>query len=233
MKKYIAIGTLVVAMIASAFVSQSRHESFDALLRKHVDAIGKVDYANFKKEHAKLKTYIKSLESQPVGRTESRQEQMAYWINLYNALTINLILDNYPVSSIMKLDKAWDTPITNINGNTMTLNDVEHKVIRPKFNDARIHFAVNCAAKSCPKLLNEAYVGSKIESQLNAQTKWFINNRSFNQVSASSMKLSKIFEWYKDDFGDLVSFVNKYSNPKVNANATVSFIEYNWQLNSK
>ena len=115
----------------------------------------------------------------------------------------------------------------------MSLNDIEHKIIRPKFNDARVHFAVNCAAKSCPKLLNEAYVGTKLEEQLDSQTRWFVNHKTFNQLTKSSIKLSKIFEWYAADFGDLIEFLNEYSSVNINDSESITFIEYDWKLNSK
>ena len=233
MKKYSLI-YLTVVFFLSAFISaRNQHATYDALLKKYVSNDGSVDYLNLKKEHQKLKGYIKNLESSPVSTSANRQDQLAYWINLYNALTLNLILDNYPVESIMKIDKAWDIDIVSINGEKLTLNDIEHKIIRPKFKDARIHFAVNCAAKSCPKLLNEAYTGDKLDDQLNSQTKWFINNKSYNKLSTSSVKLSKIFEWYREDFGDLIAFLNMYGAVKVSKDASVAFVEYNWELNSK
>ena len=106
-----------------------------------------------------------------------------------------------------------------------------HKILRPQFNDARIHFAVNCAAASCPPVLNRAWTASNLNSNLDKQTKLFINNAAFNNIDEKQVELSKIFEWYKEDFGDLITYINKYSNTKVKDNAKVSFREYDWALN--
>ena len=233
MKKYIFI-LLIIPFVFTAFDTYvNQHSSYDQLLKKHVSVEGKVDYQSFKKDHTKLKAYINELKSSPIARSVTQQKQLAYWINLYNALTINLILDHYPVKSIMDIDKAWDLPLVSINGSELTLNDIEHKIIRPKFNDPRVHFAVNCAARSCPKLLNEAYLGTKLEQQLDSQTRWFVNNKSFNQLTSSSVKVSKIFEWYRDDFGNLVSFLNRYSDLQIAGKSSVSYLEYDWSLNDK
>jgi hypothetical protein len=209
------------------------HATFNSLLTKYVTDEGVVNYKGFKTEHNKLKTYITFLETHSPEVNWSKNEKLAYWINLYNSLTIDLLLDNYPIASITKIDNAWDTRITKIEGKDYTLNEIENKIIRPIFNEPRIHFAVNCGAKSCPKLLNEAFTGDKLEAQLQKQTIAFINNSIENQLTTSSAQISKIFEWYAADFGEIVPFLNKYSDIKVKLNAKISYSEYNWQLNGK
>ena len=158
---------------------------------------------------------------------------MAYWINAYNAFTVKLILKNYPISSITKLDsgKPWDVKWIKLGEKTYSLNNIEHDILRPTYKDARIHFAVNCAAKSCPPLLNKAWTANNLNATLDKQTKTFINNATFNEIGADVVKLSKIFEWYKVDFGDLIEYINKYSTVKVNQDATIEFVDYNWALN--
>ena len=198
------------------------HASVNSLLTKYVTDEGVVNYKGFKTEHNKLKTYITFLETHSPEVNWSKNEKLAYWINLYNSLTIDLLLDNYPIASI-----------TKIEGKDYTLNEIENKIIRPIFNEPRIHFAVNCGAKSCPKLLNEAFTGDKLEAQLQKQTIAFINNSIENQLTTSSAQISKIFEWYAADFGEIVPFLNKYSDIKVKLNAKISYSEYNWQLNGK
>lgn len=211
----------------------ANHTVFNTLLQQYVTNEGFVNYKGFKGDHQKLKGYINSLEKNAPQSSWSKNEELAYWINLYNSLTIDLLLDKYPVTSITKIEKAWDTKITTIGGITYTLNDIENKVIRPKFNEPRIHFAVNCGAASCPKLLNEAFTADKLEGQLQNQTLAFINNPTENKLSANKIQLSKIFEWYAADFGNITVFLNKYSKTKINSTAKISYLEYNWDLNGK
>lgn len=218
-------------------IPEFKHQAFDELLRKYVTSSGKVNYKGFKTEISKLNNYIKELDKQYVNYNSwSKNKQLAFWINVYNAHTIKLITDNYPVSSITKIKggKPWDYKFIKLGDKTYTLNQVENEIIRPKFNEPRIHFAVNCAAKSCPKLMNKAWTENNLNSALTIQTKAFLANTTENQLSAKQVKLSKIFEWYNADFtknGSLISFINKYSSTSVNENAKVSYNEYNWQLN--
>ncbi|MCI4670907.1 MAG: DUF547 domain-containing protein [Bacteroidia bacterium] len=210
------------------------HQVWDGLLKKYVSTSGKVNYKGLKAEVGKLNTYLELLKSQAPGSSWSAKETKAYWINAYNAFTVKLILDNFPISSITKLDKPWDTAFINIGGKAYTLNDIEHKILRPTYKDARIHFAVNCASGSCPKLLNEAYTAGKLESQLNKQTRSYLNNGKDNKVAANSLQLSKIFKWYKDDFnsaGGVAAFVNKYTSVDVAKDAVISYLDYDWSLN--
>jgi hypothetical protein len=123
--------------------------------------------------------------------------------------------------------------VENLGNKKLSLNDIENVIIRPTFKDARIHFALNCGAKSCPALLNEAYVGSKVLSQLESQTKKFINNKKFNTISSSALNISKLFDWYKVDFGNVQDFINKYSTIKSAKAAAINFKEYDWGLNGK
>ena len=115
-------------------------------------------------------------------------------------------------------------------GSSFSNNNIEHDIIRPRFNDPRIHFAVNCAAKSCPPLLNNAYTGQNVNSELDKVTRAFVNSSS-NQITSSSIKLSKIFEWYGEDFGNLIDFLNQYSSKTINSDAKIGYLDYNWSLN--
>ncbi len=212
------------------------HAAFDALLKKYVSSSGKVNYKGFKSEFSKLKSYTAKLTATPPASSWSRNEKLAYWINVYNAFTIQLILENYPISSITKIDngKPWDRKFIKIGSKTYSLNQVENEIIRPTFKEPRIHFAVNCAAVSCPKILNAAFVADKLESQLTKQTKYFVNNTSKNKLSQNSIQVSKIFEWYAVDFksaGGVAAFVKKYANSSVSSSAKVSYLEYKWDLN--
>ncbi len=211
------------------------HDAWDKLLQQYVTADGKVNYGGLKKDKAKLEAYLKTLEENPPQDGWSRGEKMAFWINAYNAATIKLIVDNYPVSSITKLEggKPWDVKRVKIGGKAYSLDAIENDILRPQFKDPRIHFAVNCAAQSCPPLLNRAWTAANLESNFEKQAKAFINNSRFNKISAKSVQVSKIFEWYGSDFGNLVTYLNKYATTKINAGAKVAFLEYDWALNQQ
>jgi len=209
------------------------HAPFDQLLKTNISSTGKVNYKAFKANQAALDNYIKGLASNPVQSSWSKNKKMAYWINAYNAFTIKLIVDNYPVSKITDLEggKPWDKKWIKLGDKTYSLNNIENDILRPQFKDARIHFAVNCAAKSCPPILNRAWTESNLNSNFDRQAKAFINNGAFNNITADKVELSKIFEWYGEDFGDLITYLNKYSNTKINPSAKVTYMDYNWNLN--
>ncbi len=209
------------------------HKAWDALLRKYVSSSGKVDYKGFKSSKKQLDAYIMELRAHPVQSKWSREKQMVYWINAYNAFTIKLIVENYPVASITKLHggKPWDVKWIEIGSNKYSLNNIENDILRPKFKDARIHFAVNCAAKSCPPILNRAWTESNMKSYFEKQAKAFINNSKYNKIAADKVQISKIFDWYGEDFGNIVDYLNKYSSTKINADAKVEYLDYNWSLN--
>jgi hypothetical protein len=209
------------------------HENWDKLLIKHVNASGKVDYKGFKADKAALDAYCEELAAHTPQKDWSRAEKMAYWINAYNAFTIQLITEHYPLTSILKLDggKTWDVKRIQLGDKKYSLNQIENEILRPQFKDPRIHVAINCAAKSCPPLLNKAYTAENLEQTLDERARKFINNAQFNTVSADRAKLSKIFEWYAADFPDLKKFVNQYSTTKLNASAAIEFKEYDWDLN--
>lgn len=209
------------------------HEIWDELLKKYVSPTGKVNYRGFKNEQAKLDAYLQKLSENVPTAANSRNEKMAFWINAYNAATIRLILENYPISSITKLDggKTWDVRRIQLGSKKYSLNEIENEILRPQFRDPRIHFAVNCAAKSCPPLLNEAFFSEKLDSQLEQQTRRFVQSRTANSISENAVEVSKIFEWYTSDFGDLKKFLNRYSTVKISDAALVKFKEYDWGLN--
>nr|MBI1231503.1 DUF547 domain-containing protein [Cytophagales bacterium] len=220
------------------------HELFDALLRKYVTADGKVNYPGFIAEKQAFQTYLDKLSSNAPDRsTWSREEQLAYWINAYNAFTIKLIIDNYPVASIQDLKPMLNIPLVNtvwhlkffqIGGQDASLDEIEHKILRKEFDEPRIHFAINCASYSCPPLLNEAFTAAKLDTQLDKVAVKFINDPKRNVISPGKAELSKIFSWFKGDFTknvSLIEFINRYSRVKLNPNAKISHLPYDWSLN--
>ena len=211
------------------------HEAFDQLLRKHVSSKGAVDYAGLKSDLDKFDAYLEELRLNPVKSNWPREKQLAYWINAYNAFTIKMILNNYPLAKITDLEngKPWDKTWIKLGDKTYSLNNIENDIIRPQFKEPRIHFAVNCAAKSCPPLLNRAWTGVNLEKYFSTQTKDFINNEQYNNISSSEARVSKIFDWYGEDFGDLKAFLNKYSDTMIKNKTEIDFKEYDWSLNDK
>ncbi len=210
------------------------HQMWHTLLQKYVSEEGKVNYQGFKLEGANLDNYLNELSNSVPSDNDKSLSAMAFWINAYNAFTIKIILDHYPVNSITEIanGKPWDKKWIMLGAKMLSLNDIEHVILRPTWNDARIHFAVNCAAKSCPPLSNKAFTGSNTEGLLDKLTSRFINNPKFNQISPTKLTLSKIFEWYKEDFGDLPKFVNEYTTSEIKSNAAIRYQEYDWSLNS-
>ncbi len=209
------------------------HAILNELLQKHVDPEGTVDYRGMKQNAARLDAYLDLLAENPPRDDWSRVEKLAYWINAYNAFTVKLVTEHYPISSIMDLagGKIWDTRTLDIGGVAYTLNDMEHTKLRKEIGDPRIHFAVNCAAVSCPPLYNEAFTQGNVDHLLNQRTKAFINNEKYNDISPSRVSVSKIFEWYAEDFGNLIPFLSKYTDRPIREDATIIFRDYNWELN--
>lgn len=207
------------------------HSEWDKLLKKYVDYDGKVDYKGFLQEKNKLNEYLNMLSKQVPINAWSGQEQLAYYINLYNAHTVNLILDNYPVKSIKDIHRPWAKEIITIGNKELSLGALEHSILR-KMNEPRIHFAINCASNSCPKLLNEAFTAENLEEQLNTVTLGFINSAN-NTITPNKVTLSKIFNWYKDDFfnGDLIKYVNQYSESTIAPGLKIRYQKYDWNLN--
>ena len=212
------------------------HSKWDKLLKKHVNAKGFVDYKAFQEDRAQLDDYLNMLSKLDPNNEWSVQELLAYYINLYNAATVELILDNYPTKSIKDIDKAFTKAFVKIGDRELSLGGIENGVLR-KMDEPRIHFAINCASFSCPKLLNEAYTASKINEQLEKVTVGFINGDK-NELSENNPKLSKIFDFYTSDFkvnGEkyLIGYINQYSKIKINPNTSYTFIAYDWSLNEQ
>jgi hypothetical protein len=219
------------------------HEQWDALVKKHVGTDGFVHYKGFLQDSAALNRYLRLLESaHPNDKNWSRNEQMAYWINAYNAYTVQLILRNYPIQSIKDIKKGvafinsvWDLKFIKIQGFTYDLNNIEHNILRPVFKDARIHAAINCASYSCPRLLNEAYTAERLEAQLDGSMRSFVNDPLRNQITAEKAKVSEIFKWFRGDFerdaGSVRAYLNRYAAVKLSDQTDIGHLDYEWSLN--
>ena len=231
------------AAVAAPAIS---HAAFDKLLKKYVNDKGLVDYKGFKADQTAFNQYLDLLSKNAPASSWSKQEQMAYWINAYNAYTIRLILDHYPVQSIKDIGSKikipfvttpWAIKFFSIGSEKMSLDNIEHGTLRKKYDDPRIHFALVCASISCPRLRNEAYSAAKLDDQLDDQARDFLNNPAKNKISKSGAQLSKYFDWYKGDWSQngqsVAKWVNKYSTTKMADNTPVSYLDYNWKLNEQ
>jgi hypothetical protein len=215
---------------------------YGELLKKYVRD-GKVDYAGFKTEEAKLNQYLKVLEKIDPDSL-SRDEQYAFYANAYNAWTIKLILSGYPgVTSIKDLgslvQSPWKKEIVRIGGEVTSLDHVEHDILRPRYKDPRVHFAINCAAKSCPPLRPEPFSGNILDRQLDDSTRSFINDPESYRLEDNELYVSRIFKWFSEDFNeDVFGFFLKYAtgNLKKELEAKsdrikVKYLQYDWSLN--
>lgn len=232
------------------------HSSWTVILQKHVSQNGTVNYKGFIEDKEFFEKYLQILSDNPPNKkTWSEDEQLAYWINAYNAFTVKLIIDNYPVKSIKDIKKGvpfvnsvWDIKFFKIGYQEMDLNEIEHDIIRTEFQEPRIHFAVNCASYSCPPLRNEAYTAERLDEQLTDQTRTFLTDTRKNNLSNSNaIVLSSLFKWYSTDFTNagwwsrlfggtdrtinLIKFITPYTDSSVTENTTIEFMNYDWSLN--
>ncbi|MFD0963599.1 DUF547 domain-containing protein [Pseudofulvibacter geojedonensis] len=209
------------------------HSVFNKLLQENVSENGNVNYKGFINNKSVFNTYLKTLETNLPEDNWTHNDKLAYWMNVYNAFTIKLIIDNYPTNSIKDIKDAWDARFFKLGKKWYNLNEVEHKILR-KMGDARIHFGINCASFSCPPILNKAFTAANVDQELDFLAKRFINDTQRNKISSDRIQLSKIFQWFGKDFktqGSLIDYLNKYSDIKINSNAKKSYLKYNWDLN--
>jgi Protein of unknown function, DUF547 len=228
--------------IEQAAAATDGHAVWAELLKRYVKP-GGVDYAGFKSEEENLDRYLKVLEITDL-KTLSREEQFAYYINAYNAWTIKLILSAYPgIKSIKDLGTFWKSPwkkkFVRINGELFSLDDIEHHILRPRFKDPRVHFAINCSAVSCPRLRSEPYMGSTLDQQLEQATRSFINDPNSYRLEGDAFYVSRIFKWFAEDFSnDVLSFYLKYAREDLKKKLAdkkdviqIKYLNYDWSLN--
>jgi len=219
------------------------HVLWDKLLHRHVKTDGFVDYKGFIRDSVEFKQYLALLSgANPDSKNWTREEKMAFWINAYNAFTVQLIVDNYPISSIKDIKRGlvfvntvWDIKFIRIGGKTYDLNNIEHSILRPEFKDARVHAAINCASYSCPVLRSEAFTADKLDAQLPDAMRRFVNDPLRNRVSAKKAEISEIFKWFRGDFvrdaGSVRAYINRYAGERLASNGKISYINYGWSLN--
>jgi hypothetical protein len=239
----------------SAFAYDHTYKSYNEILKQVVAVKGHqsfVDYTQLKSDTSKLNEFTDGIEF--IGENEfdawSRGQQMAFLINAYNAFTIQLILTKYPVASIKEygglfINSPWEKEFFTLFGKESTLNHIEHDLLRKLYKDPRLHFVLVCASRSCPPLLNEAYVADKIEQQLTDAAINFMRDTEKNRFDAekNNLQLSKIFKWYKKDFkSSAAGSVNAYVAPLMtddvevrtliaNKETKINYLDYDWSLN--
>jgi hypothetical protein len=252
--KRLSLLTLSTLLLGSTICAAAPDDAlFTALLKDHVRGY-EVDYRRIQKD-PRLDTYLAQLAATDPNSLPSRDAQLALWINAYNAYTLKLITTVHPVKTIRGITalgrtgsadsgKPWDITFAKVGGQTYTLEHIEHKIIRPEFKDARIHFALVCAAISCPKLRNEAYVADRLEEQLDDQGRWFLANRNQLDGRHRTAKLSQLFNWFAGDFGgdpaNILNFIADFATPDVAKSLRhdpdrwkITFLDYDWALNDR
>jgi hypothetical protein len=219
---------------------------------------GKVDYAALAAEREALDIFVSQLAGLDSDEFSSwnRERRLALWINAYNAITLRSITDHYPVATIRDIDGVWNETFWQVAGRLVTLDQIEHEIIRPTFGDPRIHFAVNCASEGCPPLAQEAYRGSTLDAQLDASARRFVEDTSYTRIDATGgvVKISQIFKWFAEDFirteevdGDFsyldtaqraaMQFIYKHGDESVRTMLDsrevwkVEYLNYDWALN--
>ena len=227
------------------------HSAWDRLLAAYVvrgtDGIARVAYDRVTPaDRESLATYVSGLAATPIS-SYSRPEQRAYWINLYNALTVQVVLDHYPVDSILDIDISpglfakgpWGRELLQIEGKPVSLNDIEHRILRPIWQDPRIHYALNCASLGCPDLMQMAYTAAISDELLDTAAHAYVNHPRGARIDDGRIKVSSLYAWFQEDFGGsdraIIAHLRHYAAPPLAAALapfdTIADHDYDWSLN--
>ncbi len=210
------------------------------IVTDHPTGVVRVDYAAVTDgDRRDLQAYIRAMEAVPVDDL-SRNEQLPYWLNLYNAITVELILEHYPLDSIRDINRPWDTPIATVEGIEVTLNDIEHRIIRPIWMDPRIHYVINCASYGCPDLYPVALTGDNIDGIMDRAARMYLAHPRGVRFEGNRLILSSIFDWFQPDFGtdeeEVLAHIAQYAPAEVSSRFSQRRgrirYEYDWALNS-
>jgi len=216
-------------------------------LRRRVDGVMGVTYgAVTDADRAGLRDYLADMARVPVSSL-NRAEQFAFWANLYNALTVRVVLDRYPVASIRDISLGggglfgggpWSARVIDIEGEALTLNDIEHRILRPIWRDPRTHYALNCASVGCPDLREKAFTAAGLDAALDAAARAYVNHPRGVSASAEGLTLSSIYNWFSDDFGSeaqILAHLRQHAAPAlrtaIDAKPTIRGYRYDWSLN--
>lgn len=233
---------------SKAAIDHSAWTEFLSLyLEKFPDGVNRVRYADVNTaDRNQLERYIAALTSTKIS-SYNRAEQRAYWINLYNALTVKVVLDHYPVESIRDIDISpgffsvgpWGKKLVSVEGEELSLNDIEHRVLRPIWKDPRIHYAVNCASIGCPNLMPSAFTAENSESLLGKGARDYVNHPRGVEIVNGRAVASKIYDWFKQDFGkndeEVLAHLRRFAEPglreKLSSLGRIDDYRYDWGLN--
>ena len=220
-------------MTSLSFAQKMNYAAYSDFLSKYVSFTGNVDYAKIKENEAQLTTIIQGFEKTSPEKTWEKNEKLAYWINAYNAYTLQLIVKYFPIKSTTEIKDIYKINFIEYKGIKISLDYVEHEILK-NLEDPRYHFVINSAANGSPILNNEAIEPATIDRQMNNAARLFLNDGSKNLITESTANLSKIFDWYAGEFVTVkpfIEFVNQFSVNKITEKTEIKFNEYNWSLN--
>ncbi|MCX2741132.1 DUF547 domain-containing protein [Pontibacter anaerobius] len=226
---------LICSYTSASAQNPGFYTSVTQLLQHHVQQ-GLVNYKSLRQEQAELEELVRQVAAYDVS-TASVAEKKAFYLNAYNLLVLHQVLANYPLHSVTEVEGFFDRQKYKVAGQSITLNQLEKQKLLAPYQDARIHFALVCAAKSCPPLLNEAYTPERVEQQLEEQAKRTLQSQAFIRVQPKNKRVlvSEIFKWYKDDFlkaaPSIRAYINRYRNLPLPASYKLGYYTYDWRLN--
>ena len=252
--KILRIGILIFLVVFPAkIMATPSHYLFTALLSEHIFE----DRVNYRQlcNDGRFLYYIEQLSETDPEKLVRPEEKLAFWINAYNAYTLKIVCEHYPIKSINNLHfgwvkigsllnkTVWDRNFILINNKKMTLNQIEHEILRKKFQDPRIHFAIICASSGCPLLPKFAYTGENVQMKLEEETRKYLNSERGIRIDyvENTLQISKLFDWFAGDFesksGSAINFIKPYLNDEgmafLDRKPRISYISYNWALNAK
>jgi hypothetical protein len=241
--KHLIIGLMSTTVLClSQPCAAIDHAAWSTLLARYVDDQGQVAYKNLQtNDHVAFAAYLNALAQ---ARTDgmSEAEEKAFWINAYNAVIVNGVVQGYTAESLLGRKRLFSWFTVPVAGKDRTPDEIEHQILRQKFHDPRIHFAIVCASSSCPKLRREAYEPARLEAQLDEAAQVFLNDPTRNHFTAQEVALSKIFSWFAEDFrnnaGSVVAFVRRFVSAEKQAmlnltDSDLRYLDYNWTLNAQ
>lgn len=241
---WVMVWVFALGVAPSPVAAQVDNSLWAELLQQYVKK-NRVDYDGFKKNEAILDKYLAILGQTQVDNL-SHNHRFAFYINAYNAFTIKLILTKYPgINSIKEIGSffsgPWSKKFISLGGRIVSLDHIEHDILRPLFKDPRVHFAINCASKSCPPLLDKPYEGTTLDTQLDDQARAFVNELKHNFVSNNTLFVSSIFKWFEEDFHDKpLLFIRQYASKELltkldalGPKVPITFLDYDWTLNRR
>jgi hypothetical protein len=251
LRAVLTLALLFVATVSRAAVGEPDYSVWTTLLQRHYDPAAGMNYGALKARDLPALQKLRSTLARVDVKSLTRDQQLAYWINLYNINSTAIVAEKYPIESIRDLStdliirlNVFDKKVVPFGNGKISLNDIENTYIREGFHDPRIHFAINCAAKSCPPIRREAFTGARVQAQLDDQARTFLNGTKGMRISGDTVHVTKIMDWFEKDFdkwgGGVASFLRKYASPenrrKLDAageSLEIDYDDYDWSVNDR